>query len=132
MTGRPEGAPDDLPVLWHLKVSHYNEKARWALDYKGVPHARRALDARLRIAAIARRLSGGDDVARCSCSTAAAIGDSTRDHRGARAPPARTPRSTRRTRTSARGRSSSRSSSTRSSARTRACSSSITCSPTPS
>ena len=23
------------PVLWHLEVSHYNEKARWALDYKG-------------------------------------------------------------------------------------------------
>src|SRR5205823_2996625 len=23
-----------LPVLWHLKVSNYNEKARWALDYK--------------------------------------------------------------------------------------------------
>ena len=30
-----------LPVLWHLHVSHYNEKARWALDYKQVPHLRR-------------------------------------------------------------------------------------------
>ena len=29
-------------VLWHLEVSHYNEKARWALDYKGIPHERRA------------------------------------------------------------------------------------------
>jgi glutathione S-transferase len=29
-------------VLWHLKVSHYNEKARWALDYKRLPHVRRA------------------------------------------------------------------------------------------
>jgi glutathione S-transferase len=29
-------------VLWHIQVSHYNEKARWALDYKGVPHRRRA------------------------------------------------------------------------------------------
>jgi glutathione S-transferase len=28
--------------LWHLKVSHYNEKARWALDYKRLPHVRRA------------------------------------------------------------------------------------------
>jgi glutathione S-transferase len=28
------------PVLWHLKPSHFNEKARWALDYKGVPHRR--------------------------------------------------------------------------------------------
>jgi glutathione S-transferase len=30
------------PVLWHITVSHYNEKARWALDYKGVSHVRRA------------------------------------------------------------------------------------------
>ena len=29
-------------LLWHLKVSHYNEKARWALDHKRVPHTRRA------------------------------------------------------------------------------------------
>jgi glutathione S-transferase len=28
-------------VLWHIELSHYNEKARWALDYKGVPHERR-------------------------------------------------------------------------------------------
>ncbi|HMJ02126.1 MAG TPA: glutathione S-transferase family protein, partial [Conexibacter sp.] len=30
------------PVLWQIKVSHYNEKVRWALDYKRVPHKRRA------------------------------------------------------------------------------------------
>jgi glutathione S-transferase len=47
-----------LPVLWHLKVSHYNEKARWALDYKGIPHVRRA-PMPGRHAAIAQRLSGG-------------------------------------------------------------------------
>ena len=35
----------DEPVLWQLKVSHYNEKARWALDHKGIPHARRSVDA---------------------------------------------------------------------------------------
>jgi len=29
-------------VLWHIEVSHYNEKARWALDYKGIPHVRKA------------------------------------------------------------------------------------------
>jgi glutathione S-transferase len=29
-------------TLWHIEISHYNEKARWALDYKGVPHVRRA------------------------------------------------------------------------------------------
>jgi glutathione S-transferase len=37
------GAPDPLPVLWHLKVSNFNEKARWALDHKGIPHVRRAV-----------------------------------------------------------------------------------------
>jgi glutathione S-transferase len=30
------------PVLWHIEISHYNEKARWALAYKGVEHERRA------------------------------------------------------------------------------------------
>lgn len=28
-------------TLWHLELSHYNEKARWALAYKGIAHARR-------------------------------------------------------------------------------------------
>jgi glutathione S-transferase len=51
-------SPDVTPVLWHLKVSHYNEKVRWALDYKGVPHSRRAaVPGRHR--AIAERLTGG-------------------------------------------------------------------------
>ena len=48
----------DVPVLWHLKVSNYNEKARWALDYKRIPHARRAVDPG-RHRAIAKRLTGG-------------------------------------------------------------------------
>ena len=48
-----------LPVLWHLKVSHYNEKARWALDYKGVPHVRRAVDAGQQ-AKVARGLTRGE------------------------------------------------------------------------
>ena len=63
-------------VLWHLKVSNYNEKARWALDYKGIPHRRRALPAGAH-SRFATRLTGeptfpilviGDE----------AIGDSTR------------------------------------------------------
>ena len=37
--GAGEGS---APVLWHLKVSNFNEKARWALDYKGIPHVRKA------------------------------------------------------------------------------------------
>jgi glutathione S-transferase len=33
--------PDVAVVLWHIEVSHYNEKVRWALDHKGIPHERR-------------------------------------------------------------------------------------------
>jgi glutathione S-transferase len=33
---------DSTTTLWHLPVSHYSEKARWALDHKGVEHRRRA------------------------------------------------------------------------------------------
>src|SRR2546423_3109353 len=31
------------PVLWHISISHYSEKARWALDHKRIPHRRRGL-----------------------------------------------------------------------------------------
>jgi glutathione S-transferase len=30
------------PVLWHIRISHYSEKVRWALDHKSVDYARRA------------------------------------------------------------------------------------------
>lgn len=33
----------DLPLLLHIPLSHYNEKARWALDYKGIAHRRRVV-----------------------------------------------------------------------------------------
>lgn len=33
----------DLPLLWHIPLSHFNEKVRWALDYKGIAHRRRVL-----------------------------------------------------------------------------------------
>jgi glutathione S-transferase len=33
----------DTPVLWHIPFSHFSEKARWALDYKGIAHRRRVL-----------------------------------------------------------------------------------------
>ena len=33
----------DQPVLWHFTFSHFAEKVRWALDFKGVRHVRRAL-----------------------------------------------------------------------------------------
>jgi len=34
---------DSSPTLWHIGLSHYSEKARWALDHKEVPHSRRAV-----------------------------------------------------------------------------------------
>ena len=33
----------DVPTLWQYSFSHFNEKARWALDYKRIPHRRRSL-----------------------------------------------------------------------------------------
>jgi glutathione S-transferase len=36
-------AANGVPVLWQFTASHYNEKARWGLDWKGVPHERRSL-----------------------------------------------------------------------------------------
>src|SRR5215472_5791733 len=33
----------DTPLLWHIPLSHYSEKVRWALDYKGIAHRRRVL-----------------------------------------------------------------------------------------
>jgi glutathione S-transferase len=32
-----------MPVLWQYSFSNYNEKARWALDFKGIAHHRRSL-----------------------------------------------------------------------------------------
>src|SRR6058998_1760494 len=31
------------PLLWHFPISHFNEKVRWALDWKRIPHVRRTL-----------------------------------------------------------------------------------------
>src|SRR5688500_3505006 len=47
------------PLLWHLKASHYNEKARWALDHKRFPHRRRAVPPGFH-PLIAKRLTGGE------------------------------------------------------------------------
>ena len=51
----------ELPVLWHIEISHYNEKVRWALDHKGVEHVRRAVTPGLQALA-ARRLGAGSTV----------------------------------------------------------------------
>ncbi len=45
------------PILWQFAISHYAEKARWALDYKCVPHIRRSLFPGPHIARM-KRLSG--------------------------------------------------------------------------
>ncbi len=65
-----------MPVLWHLEISHYNEKARWALDYKGIPHVRRAVTPALQ-ELTARRLRAGRTVPILELD-GRAIGDSTR------------------------------------------------------
>src|SRR3954447_18124686 len=44
--------------LWHLGISHYNEKARWALDYKRIPHVRRPVPPGMHFV-VALTLSGG-------------------------------------------------------------------------
>ncbi len=64
------------PVLWHLEISHYNEKARWALDYKGVEHVRRAVTPALQ-ELTARRLRAGRTVPILELN-GRAIGDSTK------------------------------------------------------
>jgi glutathione S-transferase len=64
------------PVLWHLEVSHYNEKVRWALDHKGVAHVRRAVTPALQELR-ARRLRAGRTVPVLELD-GHAIGDSTR------------------------------------------------------
>jgi glutathione S-transferase len=68
--------PPETPVLWHLEISHYNEKARWALDYKRVPHVRRAVTPALQELR-ARRLRAGRTVPILQLNDRA-IGDSTR------------------------------------------------------
>ena len=36
---------ENAPLLWHIPLSHYSEKARWALDYKHIAHRRKVLGA---------------------------------------------------------------------------------------
>ncbi|HTU28062.1 MAG TPA: glutathione S-transferase family protein [Solirubrobacteraceae bacterium] len=50
--------PEPRPVLWQLELSHYNEKVRWALDFKRVDHVRRPLLPGAHLL-IARRLTNG-------------------------------------------------------------------------
>ncbi len=65
------------PVLWQLEISHFNEKVRWALDYKRIDHVRRALLPGLH-AVKAKRLTGDTDTTPVLTLDGASIGDSTR------------------------------------------------------
>ena len=66
-----------LPVLWQLEISHYNEKVRWALDYKQVPHIRRSLLPGLHMVK-AKRLTGDTSTTPVLTLDGRSIGDSTR------------------------------------------------------
>jgi glutathione S-transferase len=65
------------PVLWHLDISHFNEKARWALDYKGIPHERRSVFPGMQELR-ARMLRGGTSTLPVIDLGGTRIGDSTR------------------------------------------------------
>jgi glutathione S-transferase len=40
-------------ILWHIAISHFSEKVRWALDYKSIEHERRAPPPGLHMALVA-------------------------------------------------------------------------------
>jgi glutathione S-transferase len=74
----PSGHRDQVPpVLWQLELSHYNEKVRWALDYKRVPHIRRSLLPGPHIGT-AKRLTGDVSTTPVLTLDGCSIGDSTR------------------------------------------------------
>ncbi len=70
-------AADGLPVLWQLEISHYNEKVRWALDYKRIPHIRRSLLPGIHVI-VARRLTGDVYTTPVLTIDGHSIGDSTK------------------------------------------------------
>jgi glutathione S-transferase len=71
------GDARNLPVLWQLELSHYNEKVRWALDHKRIPHVRRSLLPGVHVVAT-RRLTGSVGTTPVLTLDGRSIGDSTR------------------------------------------------------
>jgi glutathione S-transferase len=47
----------DTPELWQFTSSHFNEKARWALDFKCLPHIRHSLIPGFHVATV-KRMTG--------------------------------------------------------------------------
>jgi glutathione S-transferase len=72
-----EANVESRPVLWQLEISHYNEKVRWALDYKRIAHVRRSLlpGPHMRQA---KRLTGDTSTTPVLTLDGVSIGDSTR------------------------------------------------------
>jgi glutathione S-transferase len=66
-----------LPILWHLDISHFNEKVRWALDFKHIPHERRSVFPGLQEVR-ARMLRGGTSTLPVIDIDGTRVGDSTR------------------------------------------------------
>jgi glutathione S-transferase len=66
-----------VPILWHLDISHFNEKARWALDYKRIPHERKSVFPGMQEVR-ARMLRGGTSTLPVIDIDGTRIGDSTR------------------------------------------------------
>jgi glutathione S-transferase len=66
------------PVLYHIEISHYNEKARWALDYKGIPHVRKAPPPMMHMGWAAWLTRGKSNTFPILKLNGTAIGDSTR------------------------------------------------------
>ncbi len=54
----PDAARSAPPTLWQIRFSHFNEKARWALDHKRIGHVRRSALPVMHVMR-ARRLYGG-------------------------------------------------------------------------
>lgn len=50
-----------LPELWHFNHSHFNEKVRWALDFRGIVHTRKTLMPGPH-APVVKRLTGATEV----------------------------------------------------------------------
>jgi len=68
-------APMAKVVLWHFQGSHFCEKARWALDFKRIPHVRRVLGVSYLVRA---RWKAGKATLPVLLLDGRAIGDSTR------------------------------------------------------
>lgn len=75
--GNEPGSEGGRPILWQLQISHYNEKVRWALDHKRIPHVRRSLLPGPHVIQT-KRLTGDIETTPVLTLEDRAIGDSTR------------------------------------------------------